>query len=104
CGSRFGRGLVRPGGVIFDLDVARAEAVRDAVAGALSDTRGAVDLLWKTSSVVARFEETGRVPRELALALGMVGMAARASGIERDVRRELPLGIWRDATVLPAVA
>ena len=42
---------------------------------------------------MARFEETGVVPREIAAALGL-GPAARASGLERDVRRDHPGGIY----------
>ena len=64
CGSRFGRGLVRPGGVGFDVDAERAR--RAAATGwtrAATDTAGAVNLLWDTPSVMARFEDTGPVCR-----------------------------------------
>lgn len=95
CGSRFGRGLVRPGGVRFDL---RDDQVSDLLARletAERETRDAVQLLWKAPSVMARFEETGHVPREVARELGMVGPAARASGLQRDVRRDQPFGLFR---------
>jgi Ni,Fe-hydrogenase III large subunit len=42
-----------------------------------------------------RFEGTGTVPREVAKALGLKGPAARASGLDRDARRDHPSGIFR---------
>jgi Ni,Fe-hydrogenase III large subunit len=99
CGSRFGRGLVRPGGVAFDLEVARVAELADRLDRTLKDVAGAVGLLWESPSVMARFEETGVVSREVAEALGLVGVAARASGLERDVRFDFPAGISRLAQI-----
>jgi Ni,Fe-hydrogenase III large subunit len=99
CGSRFGRGLVRPGGTAFDLDDGLIAALKDRLAAAERDTTVAVNLLWNTPSVTARFEETGTVSRETCQSIGLVGPAARACGVERDVRRDLPLGIFRFAHI-----
>jgi Ni,Fe-hydrogenase III large subunit len=104
CGNRFGRGLVRPGGVQFDIEPARASELRSALENAIDDARGAVELLWKSPGVIARFEDTGVLSRELATELGLVGPAARACGIERDVRQELPIGMWRETPLAPAVS
>jgi len=95
CGSRFGRGLVRPGGAPFDLDEALAARLLDRLARAFADCRSAIDLLWDTSSVMERFEGTGIVPRDVAMALGLIGPAGRASGLDRDARRDHPTGIFR---------
>ncbi|MEK7865694.1 MAG: NADH-quinone oxidoreductase subunit C [Planctomycetota bacterium] len=94
CGNRFGRGWLRPGGVRFDLEPYRAAQLSERLEKAARDVEGAVELLWKTPSVVARFEDTGTVSREDCLALGLVGPSARACGVERDVRRDHPTGIW----------
>jgi Ni,Fe-hydrogenase III large subunit len=99
CGSRFGRGLVRPGGVAFDLEAGRVVELADRLDRTLKDVAGAVNLLWESPSVLARFEETGAVSREFAEALGLVGVAARASGLERDVRFDFPAGISRLAQI-----
>ncbi len=61
CGSRFGRGLVRPGGAGFDLDPALAESLPERLAAAARDTRGAIELFFDTPSVLARLEGTGKV-------------------------------------------
>jgi Ni,Fe-hydrogenase III large subunit len=95
CGSRFGRGLVRPGGVLSDCRPDQAAAMAERLEAIGRDYRGAVELLWQSASVMARFEQTGIVRHDDALALGLVGPAARASGINRDVRRDYPYGGYR---------
>jgi Ni,Fe-hydrogenase III large subunit len=100
CGSRFGRGMVRPGGVNFDVTPEMVEDLcNKRLRPALRDVMGACDLLWNSSTVQARYENCGRVPRETAEALGLVGMAARACGIEMDVRHDFPSGMYRYAHV-----
>jgi Ni,Fe-hydrogenase III large subunit len=99
CGNRFGRGLVRPGGVGFDLDARRRQDCLDRLESAYRDVANAVDLLWNSTSVQARFEGTGAVSQDVCVALGMVGPAARACGLECDVRHDHPSGIYRFAHV-----
>jgi Ni,Fe-hydrogenase III large subunit len=99
CGSRFGRGFVRPFGVGFDVEPARAARMREKLDAALRDVRRALELAWESPSVLARFEEVGVVTPDVADELGLVGPAARASGLERDVRADFPSGIWRMAQV-----
>ena len=99
CGNRFGRGLLRPGGVLFDLDEARQKQLEERLTQARKDVTSAVELLWNCSSVRARFENAGPVPRETAQELGLVGVVARASGIEHDVRIQFPSGIYRFAQI-----
>jgi len=95
CGNRFGRGLVRPGGAGFDLDPNRADELAGRLEAAVRDTAGAVGLLWNSPSVLARFEDTGRLSAADAEELGLVGVAARACGLERDARFDFPSGLFR---------
>jgi Ni,Fe-hydrogenase III large subunit len=99
CGSRFGRGMVRPGGVGFDVDASRVEEMLNRLAVITRDTAMSVNLLWETPSVQARFEGTGQVSAAMAEQIGLVGPAARASGLERDVRQHHPYGIYRFAHI-----
>jgi Ni,Fe-hydrogenase III large subunit len=94
CGSRFGRGLVRPGGIGFDFDADRAAELSRRLEAGAKDASVAINLLWNTQSAMARFEAVGPLPRGIASELGIVGPAARASGLERDVRRDQPSGIF----------
>lgn len=97
CGNRFGRGMIRPGGVGFDVDQKRLDELLRRIDVAATETAGAVNLLWDTPSVMARFEATGPLPSQVAVDLGIVGPAARASGLMRDARHDLPSGIYRFA-------
>lgn len=92
CGNRFGRGWIRPGGVAWDLEAVRVEQMRTRLGRIMKDVREALDLLGRSGSVQARFERTGIVTREVALDLGLVGPAARASGLPIDCRRQFPWG------------
>jgi Ni,Fe-hydrogenase III large subunit len=95
CGSRFGRGWVRPGGSAFELEPPRRDELRRRLDDAERDVRVASKLLWDSASVMARFEDTGRVSAETAATLGLVGPVARASGVRRDVRKTHPSGIFQ---------
>jgi Ni,Fe-hydrogenase III large subunit len=95
AGNRHGRGLVRPGGVLFDLDPGAAERLADRVALHHREARRSVDLLLDAPSVLARFDGTGRITRDDARAIGLVGVAARACEIERDVRSDHAFGAYR---------
>lgn len=90
CGSRFGRSLVRPGGVCFDLDPQRRQQLRERLEQVWPQVQEATDFLWTTPSILGRFEAVGTVPTDVARAIGLVGMAARASGLPRDIRAEFP--------------
>jgi len=99
AGNRFGRGLLRPGGVAFDIAEAERDELLRRLEAAEADVSNAVGLMWDSSSVMARLEETGRVSRETAVELGLVGPAARATGLGRDARRDHPSGIYRFAQI-----
>ena len=99
CGNRFGRSLLVHGGVRFDLSSDSALALAARLRESWGQVKGAAGLFFESPSVRARLEETGRVSRETALEIGLVGPAARASGVDRDVRRDHAFGIYRFAHV-----
>ncbi len=104
CGNRFGRAMVRPGGVGFDVNEALASQMVERLDAAAKDVRTSVELLWDTASVQARFEATGTVSIDDAEALGLVGVAARSCGLERDVRHDHPAGVFRLAHIPVSVS
>lgn len=93
CGNRFGRGLVRRGGAAYDPFGSSDPADPDTLATFLSrlhaahrDVSGAVDTMLAAATVLDRFENTGVVSRQTAQEIGLVGLAAKASGLVRDAR------------------
>lgn len=94
-GNRYGRGLVVPGGARFDVDAEMARDFTSRLERAREDFENIAELTFRKPSVMARFDGTGRLAREDAEALGMVGPAARASGCTRDVRHDFAHGAYR---------
>lgn len=99
CGNRFGRGIIQTGGLGFDMDDERRKELLRRLAVSEKETTIAINLLWDTQSVMARFEGTGKLPKAVAQELGLVGPAARASGLSRDARFYQPSGIYRMAQI-----
>lgn len=95
CGNRFGKGLLRIGANRFHL----TPALQERLETTLDDFEGrflqVANKMFILPSVLARFERTGIVTTEQAQSIGAVGMAARSSGVMRDVRRTHPHGVYR---------
>lgn len=100
CGNRFGRGLVRPGGCRHDLDTVRIGRLAERLMSALAEVEQASNWFWDSASVRTRFENVGTVHASQARAIGLVGPAARACGLVRDVRFDHPAG-WHRFAQLP---
>ena len=101
CGSRFGRGLVRPGGVAWDIDAPRAEQLAGRCEVGLADVIGAANLLWNSLSVQSRFEDTGLVERLDRRGAGPgraggAGQRHRPGCSPRLPYRHLPLRLYPD--------
>jgi Ni,Fe-hydrogenase III large subunit len=89
-GHRFMMDCVLPGGVARDLDapaVDRLLAQCEAIGREVDDLRSMFD---EHAGLQDRFAGAGRVSAELAVTLGLTGLAARASGQQRDLRRDQP--------------
>jgi len=95
CGNRFGRGLLTPGGVNFDLDPSLISELKVWLEKAFKDVQIAANLLWNSSFVMERFEKAGKISKKIAKDLGLTGPAARSCGLLQDVRRDFPMGIYQ---------
>jgi Ni,Fe-hydrogenase III large subunit/Ni,Fe-hydrogenase III component G len=89
-GHRFLRGVCALGGVKRDLDEAARRDVLSTLDGIEPDARRFADLLRSTDPFQERLTATGILPTETARLFGAVGVAARASGVDRDARRDHP--------------
>jgi len=95
CGSRYSRTMIRPGGVGFDLPTPTRQSILLKLNAAYQELSDAIEMLWLSPSVLARFENTGVLGALDCLRLGLVGPIARACSIERDVRYDFPTGVYR---------
>ncbi len=98
-GNRFGRGLVRPGGVTHVMGDEQIQLLTEKLAELTPEVEHVNDLIFSTPSVMARFEGTGTVPRENAEKIGLVGYAGRTCGLSYDARVSFPTEYYAD---LPA--
>jgi formate hydrogenlyase subunit 5 len=91
CGSRFLRSVICPGGVRREMDML-------AVAEGLDALRGEFDryisLIELTTSHVDRLISTAPLSQQLAFDQGGSGPIERASGIDRDLRRDHPYAAY----------
>lgn len=104
CGSRLGRGLVKPGGVQFDVPDEMIADLVSCLDRAEDPLVEALDQFFSTGSVMGRLQSTGTVTLESCLDLGFVGPTARATGWSRDVRLDHPHGWLQQSTIQVSVA
>jgi Ni,Fe-hydrogenase III large subunit len=95
-GHRLMRGMLRPGGLQRDLE--GASALPAAIDRLRADFDELVAICLDNSMLVDRLRGAGRLTRRTALDHGAVGYVARASGIDRDVRRDHPFAAYGGLT------
>ncbi len=90
CGSRFGRDWLRPGGVRAAVTPAPGAGLQKALRQLAQDIGECNALTIESRTVQHRFKGTGIVTTAEALEIGLVGMHARACGVDMDMRTLLP--------------
>ncbi len=95
-GNRFLRELLMPGGVRLDLDADLARVIESAISATADALDDLMERIEQNASVVDRLEDTGALLRQAAIDLGVTGVAAHASGVDRDARRDHPHGAYAD--------
>ncbi|MFA5167302.1 MAG: NADH-quinone oxidoreductase subunit C [Candidatus Omnitrophota bacterium] len=95
-GTRLLRSVVILGGVRQDISEARREWLIKEIKKIKDDFDKTIQILWQVDSLMDRIETTGTIRKEVAEVLGGVGPVARASGIDRDLRRDHPYAAYKD--------
>jgi Ni,Fe-hydrogenase III large subunit len=90
-GSRFLRGLLKPGGLRRDLDLQDLALELRALEPEIAEYMNALET---TNSHLDRLITTGHLPQQTAFDQGATGPIKRASGIERDLRRDHPYAAY----------
>ncbi|MBU6402554.1 MAG: NADH-quinone oxidoreductase subunit C, partial [Verrucomicrobia bacterium] len=89
-GNRLLRGTVCPGGLRCDWDASQTAALARTLLELRPQFDALCHLIQTSSSTRDRLEGTGILKPQTARDLGVVGLAARASGVDRDLRRDFP--------------
>ena len=79
CGNRFGRNAIVPGGVRTKPSAEVYGQVKTWIARVKPELDRALKLMFHEHSVCDRFDGTGKVSKEIAREIGLVGVARRAS-------------------------
>jgi Ni,Fe-hydrogenase III large subunit/Ni,Fe-hydrogenase III component G len=89
-GTRLLRGTIALGGVRRDLSTEGCEALRSHLHRFEREFDDLISLLIDAGTFTDRVDSTGVLTNQAARDLGIVGMAARASGVDGDLRRDHP--------------
>ncbi|MHB8586308.1 MAG: hydrogenase large subunit [Thermoplasmatota archaeon] len=89
-GSRLLFGCIAIGGVAQDLTPSELDDIIATIDRVTREASRILKISLASASVVDRLDGTGTLSSEHALRLGVVGPAARASGLDIDARRDLP--------------
>jgi Ni,Fe-hydrogenase III large subunit len=101
-GHRLLMDCVVPGGLAADPAPTQLAAMRADCDAFEREVRTLRTVYDEHAGLQDRFQTTGVVTPELALRLGLIGMAARASGSRRDLRADLPVAPYDALGVRPA--
>jgi Ni,Fe-hydrogenase III large subunit len=97
-GSRYLRSLNRPGGVILP-EPLDTSSLKDKVNSVSRRFSKIAKQLIQSSSFRDRLQWAGILTKRQAEKLGVTGLVARASGIDRDFRRQHPSGIYQEQAI-----
>ncbi len=93
-GSRYLFGVLRLGGVGVDLSPSDLSLLHKTLAEVRKRYQRLIKTMLLNTSVVDRFTGAGIIFQRTARELGAVGVAARACGVDRDVRRDIPYAAY----------
>ncbi|MFH1250145.1 MAG: NADH-quinone oxidoreductase subunit C [bacterium] len=102
-GNRLAKGLIRTGKTNFPFIGEHARKLSAILDAYESDFLEMADKAFHLPTSLARFEKTGIVTQKQAAEIGAVGMAARASGLARDIRASHPYDLYVELGHRPVV-
>jgi NADH-quinone oxidoreductase subunit D len=95
-GQRFHSSYCRVGGVMFDVTAEWVEKVREFIREFPATHAEIHRLLTRNKIFIDRTQGIGTLSKEDAIALGVTGPLARASGVVRDLRKDEPYLAYAD--------
>ena len=93
-GHRLLRGMVTTGGIARDVSADQLTNVLTTLRRVLTDFDEVVDVATHNGMVLDRLHATGRLTIRPAREMQVVGIAARASGVNADARRDHPFAAY----------
>jgi len=100
-GNRIAKGLIRPGRNQFPFTQALAERLNKVLDIFEPDFNEMAEKLFALPSALSRFEHTGIVSNEDAISIGAVGITARMTNMNRDIRTSHPYSLYPEIHHVP---
>ncbi len=94
CGNRLAKGLIRAGKINYPFTPVLAERLLQLLEAYEADFEEMTRTFFELPSALSRMEKTGVVTYEQVMEIGTVGMAARMSGLNRDIRASHPFNLY----------
>ncbi|MCB5272229.1 MAG: NADH-quinone oxidoreductase subunit C [Candidatus Cloacimonetes bacterium] len=92
CGSRFGKRALCVGGVNYPLNKTLIDTLKAKMHKCAVQIRSTTEAMFACTSLLSRFDDTGKISNADALRFGFSGISAKASGVAVDARADFP--IW----------
>jgi Ni,Fe-hydrogenase III large subunit len=102
-GNRLAKGLIRAGNIKFPFTSGHATRLTEIFSAYEPDFNEITKKLFNLPSALSRMEKTGVVSYGEVLEIGTVGMAARMSGLTRDVRLSHPHDLYKNINHQPVI-
>ena len=93
-GNRLAKGLIRPGKINYPFSVELGNRLLEVFREYEPDFNEMSEEFFSLPSALSRMERTGTVSYENVLEIGAVGMAAKMSGLKRDIRSSHPFNLY----------
>jgi NADH-quinone oxidoreductase subunit D len=98
CGARITYNYIRIGGVMADAPEGWVDRCREFVQYMKPIFKEYDDLLTYNPIFMDRTKGVGALPKEKAISFGVSGPNLRASGLDYDLRRDVPYSVYKDFT------
>lgn len=95
-GDRFFRGAMVIGGVTKDISEELQKLIKSELEVIKTDFAEVIDIAEDSETVINRLKKTGILEKQIAVDHGVVGVAARASGIITDARSDYPYAAYNE--------
>lgn len=102
-GNRFARNLIKVGGVNKIWSTTDIDYAKKIINQVLENVSYICEIFFAHPSVLSRLENTGVLQTSIAEDISCVGLAARASGLQRDVRSDHPFSYYNSALIYPMI-